>query len=124
MSGFADALAQAVDMLKERDIAAARHARDLYDLPAVLVAPASMVFDRLDGKSYTYEVELWLLARETGHEDDALEDLSALAEKVREVFHPTRFEAQSVQVKNLGGLDPLPALRTTVKLNVQPKEDE
>lgn len=115
------ALAAIIDQLKEAGLPACRHIREAHKLPVLLVYPDEITFDRLDGHSYTYQVELALIAADTGFKDDSLDALSAMVEKLRQNFGIKHFKAEALGIPNLSG-DPLPALSATATFNIPDKE--
>lgn len=124
MVAFTTAQNHLVDQLKAQGIIAAAHARALHDLPAVLIAPANFEYNRLSKRAYSAEFEAYIIARDSGYKDQPLDDLYPIAQVLAEEYGAISFEAVSVTLTNLGNGDGLPALKTTITLDVKEIDDE
>lgn len=123
MINLSDALTRIVDTLQKAGLPAVRHAREIHQFPALVVYPDTVTFDRLDGQSYTYQVQLALLAADTGYGDDALKALSQMMQTLREKFGVKEFKAEDLGLENMGA-DPFPAFSASIKFNIQDLGDE
>lgn len=121
MIGLDEAQTQLIEELRAAGIPAYSHAREIHDLPAALISPASIKFRTISGQILTVEYEIYLLAQDNGHDLDALADLSELVSKIMYHHGCTEFETVAVTIANLGGKDSLPALKTNITVNFKEK---
>lgn len=121
MIGLDELQRLAVQQLIDKGIPAAAQARDLADLPAALVTPTRFRLRSLSGVVVTAHFDVYLLAADNGHELDALNALSDMTAALAHHYGAADFETVTVTLANLGGADPLPALKTEIIMNF--KED-
>lgn len=124
MVAFTTAQNHLVDRLTAQGITAAAHARALHNFPAVLIAPASFEYNRLSKRAYSAEFEVYIIARDSGYKDQPLDDLYPIAQVLAEEYGAISFEAVSVTLSNQGGPDGLPALKTSITLDVKEIDNE
>lgn len=103
---------------------AVTHARDIIDLPAVIVAPDRYRFNVLGAGAYTAQLQVYIVTRDPGDETDVLADLGAIAGDISPAIGAKEWTAEAVALDNIGGRDPLPALRARVTLTVKETDNE
>ncbi|MBF0809118.1 hypothetical protein E4U03_10960 [Rothia nasimurium] len=121
MGSFVEAQQWLLDDLTAKGVVAASHARKLHNFPAVLIVPAEFDYNRLSKQAYTARFEAYIVARDSGMDNQPLDDLYPLAKLLAEEYGATRFEPISATLANVSGADGLPALKTEITITV--KED-
>ncbi|MBM7052220.1 hypothetical protein [Rothia sp. ZJ1223] len=116
---FDEVIKYLIERLEGDGIRALSRAEAAHTLPAVIVSPADFTYDRLSIEAYTAEIEIYIIAADSGTEYQPLQDLYPIAKKLAEEYGARGFEALTVTLKNMGNADGLPGLKTTIKLDVK-----
>lgn len=88
--------------------------------PAVIAYPTEIRFPTLDAKSVEMDLEVYVIAPDSGAQH-SLNDLGGILEKIRHVVPVHRVTPDMVNLKNHGA-DPLPALRIETTITHTPDE--
>lgn len=103
---------------------AVTHVREIVDLPAVIVAPEAYTLNILGTKSYTAKLLVYIVTKDPGDNSDVLNELGEIAGNISEAIGAKEWTAEAVALDNIGGRDPLPALRARVTLTVKETDNE
>lgn len=114
-TGYGTATAEVATALESTGLPVTTNAQNL-TLPGAWLTPAGVDYDLMDAGKYT---GTWVLFLVTRNNDPlvALDDLSTMAGKVRDLFPAFKAEAITVTLANHSP-DPLPAFRINIEMSV------
>ncbi|MEZ2371039.1 hypothetical protein [Arthrobacter sp. RCC_34] len=114
---FPAVLAHVQEQLADAGITSATDSRNL-ELPGAWVTPGPIHLDRLDRETGQVEVDLFLIAPDTGA-GEALVNLADLLRRAAEVLVFEDAAPVNVQLPNHGA-DPMPGLQISLSYEVTP----